>query len=63
MRIFSKFKDYYDGAVSVFNDPSIVYERHTRTESVTRNQELPSRICSGNNEGFEVFNSTENLLV
>lgn len=62
MRIFSKFKDYYDVALSVFNDPSIVYERNTRTESVTRNQELPSRICSGNNEGFEVFNSTEYLF-
>lgn len=62
MRIFSKFKDYYDGALNVFNDPSIVYERHTRKESVIRQQELPSRVCTGRNEWFEVFNSCQTLF-
>ena len=62
MRIFSKFKDYYDGALSVFNDPFIVYERHTRKERVIRQQELPSRVCTGRNEWFDVFNSCQTLF-
>lgn len=62
MRIFSKFKDYYDGALSVFNDPSVVYDRKTRIESVVRTQELPRDICTGRNEGFGVFSSAETLF-
>ena len=62
MRIFSKFKDYYDCALNVFNDPSIVYDRQTRIETVVRNQEIPHRICTGRNEWFAVFNSCTTLF-
>ena len=62
MRIFSKFRDYYDSALSVFNDPTIVYERHTRMETVTTSKELPTHICFGKNDGFAVFNDTETLF-
>lgn len=62
MRIFSKFRDYYDGALSVFNDSSIVYDRKTRIESVVRTQQIPHQICDGHNEWVDAFNSTEALL-
>lgn len=52
MRIFSKFRDYYDGALGVFSDPSVVYDRKTRIESVVRTQEIPNK-----NDIFVQFNS------
>lgn len=62
MRIFSKFKDYYDSALSVFNDPTIVYDRRTRFEQITRPQELPSRIFPDGSDELIIMKSAERLI-